>query len=247
MQVQIISKENGSNSVINEIVEKILLSENSIVLIDTKIEDIDKIDYLNNQAVITLKNGEKIIVDNFNVEESSLVFRNEQSELFIYDFNSVSYNPLSNIELLLNDSGNFLIDLWPWAAGAVAIGALAGAGGGSSGKSQTNIAHEEAKNVADAESAIVDAIDTTEAAKTNPTEETIAAAEDAINVAEEAIAKVTDADKQAELVADLKDAQDNLAEAIEAKNVADANSAIADAIDAAEEAKVDPTEANIDA
>ncbi|MCO8066283.1 Ig-like domain-containing protein [Acinetobacter schindleri] len=124
MQVQVIAKENGSNNLIKNYLHKIELTDSSIVLIDVKVEDIEKIEYINNQAVITLKNGEKIIVDNFNVEESSLVFRNEQSELFLFDFETVSYDPLSEIELLLNGSQSSLIDLWPWVAGAVAVGIL---------------------------------------------------------------------------------------------------------------------------
>jgi len=44
---------------IKNYLHKIKLTDSSIVLIDVKVEDIEKIEYLNNQAVITLKNGEK--------------------------------------------------------------------------------------------------------------------------------------------------------------------------------------------
>ncbi len=71
----------------------------------------------------------------------------------------------------------------------------------------------EAGKIATANSAIADAIDAAEEAKVDPAKDNITAAEEAINAAEEAIAKVTDADKQAELTADLKEAQDNLVEA----------------------------------
>ncbi|MFV5310960.1 Ig-like domain-containing protein [Acinetobacter schindleri] len=135
MQVQVIAKENGSNSLIKNYLHKIKLTDSSIVLIDVKVEDIEKIEYLNNQAVITLKNGEKIAVDNFNIEESSLVFRNEQAELFLFDFKTVTYNPIDKIEpLLYGQSESSFVSVWPFVGLALGgIGLIAGAAGGSGG------------------------------------------------------------------------------------------------------------------
>ena len=135
MQVQVVAKENGSNSLIKNYLHKIKLTDSSIVLIDVKVEDIEKIEYLNNQAVITLKNGEKIAVDNFNIEESSLVFRNEQTELFLFDFKTVTYNPIDKIEpLLYGQSESSFVSVWPFVGLALGgIGLIAGAAGGSGG------------------------------------------------------------------------------------------------------------------
>ena len=59
MQVQVISKSNGSNNLIKNYLQKIELADSSIVLMDVKVEDIEKIEYINNQAVITLKMAKK--------------------------------------------------------------------------------------------------------------------------------------------------------------------------------------------
>ncbi|WP_347456806.1 BapA/Bap/LapF family large adhesin [Acinetobacter thermotolerans] len=137
MQVQVISKAGGSNKLIKEYIEAIQLKEESVVLIDVKIEDIEKIEYLDNKAIITLKNGEQIVIDNFNIEESSLVFRNENSELFLFDFETISYNPIDKIEpLLYGHSSSSFISIWPIAGLALGgIGLVAGAAGGSSSSS----------------------------------------------------------------------------------------------------------------
>uniref|UniRef100_UPI001FD61E59 BapA/Bap/LapF family prefix-like domain-containing protein n=1 Tax=Acinetobacter sp. F-1 TaxID=1796981 RepID=UPI001FD61E59 len=130
MQVQVISKVEGSNQLIKEYLGKISLNKGSVVLVDIRIEDIEKIEYLNNQAAITLKNGEKILIENFDKEESSLVFRNENSELYLFDFETISYNPIDKIEPLLYptsevDKGALFI--WPiaLASGAGIIAAVA--------------------------------------------------------------------------------------------------------------------------
>ncbi|WP_347473804.1 Ig-like domain-containing protein [Acinetobacter thermotolerans] len=140
MQVQVISKAGGSNKLIKEYIEAIQLKEESVVLIDVKIEDIEKIEYLDNKAIITLKNGEQIVIDNFNIEESSLVFRNENSELFLFDFETISYNPIDKIEpLLYGHSESSFISVWP-IVGTVGVSGLMAAaiGGSSSSSSETN-------------------------------------------------------------------------------------------------------------
>ncbi|WP_347455732.1 BapA/Bap/LapF family large adhesin [Acinetobacter thermotolerans] len=133
MQVQVISKAGGSNKLIKEYIEAIQIKEESVVLIDVKIEDIEKIEYLDNKAIITLKNGEQIVIDNFNIEESSLVFRNENSELFLFDSETITYNPIDKIEpLLYGHSSSSFISVWPIAGtvvGAVGLAAVGGSGG----------------------------------------------------------------------------------------------------------------------
>ena len=169
MQVQVIAKENGSNSLIKNYLHKIKLTDSSIVLIDVKVEDIEKIEYLNNQAVITLKNGEKIAVDNFNIEESSLVFRNEQAEFFLFDFKTVTYNPIDKIEpLLYGQSESLFVSVWPFVSlGAAGIGVIAGAaggGGGSSGSKDNN------GDIDPTEQAILDALAAVEKAEASHAE-----------------------------------------------------------------------------
>ncbi|MCK8641097.1 Ig-like domain-containing protein [Acinetobacter schindleri] len=45
--------------------------------------------------------------------------------MFLFNFDSVSYNPLNELEsLLYKGSENFFLDLLPWGAGAVAVGIL---------------------------------------------------------------------------------------------------------------------------
>ncbi|MGN9714564.1 BapA/Bap/LapF family prefix-like domain-containing protein, partial [Acinetobacter variabilis] len=128
MQVQVISKAGGNNQLIKEYLEKIELNKDSVVLVDVKVEDIEKIEYINNQAVITLKSGEIIVVNQFNPEKSSLVFRNEQSEMFLFDFETLDYNPIDKIEpLLYGHSESAFINIWPIAGlGIAGIGLIAG-------------------------------------------------------------------------------------------------------------------------
>ncbi|MFV5525462.1 BapA prefix-like domain-containing protein, partial [Acinetobacter variabilis] len=128
MQVQVISKAGGNNQLIKEYLEKIELNKDSVVLVDVKVEDIEKIEYINNQAVITLKSGEIILVNQFNPKKSSLIFRNEQSEMFLYDFETLDYNPIDKIEpLLYGHSESAFINIWPIAGlGIAGIGLIAG-------------------------------------------------------------------------------------------------------------------------
>ncbi|MFC3508082.1 BapA prefix-like domain-containing protein, partial [Acinetobacter pseudolwoffii] len=158
MQVQVISKVDGSNQLVKEYLEKIVLTKDSIVLVDIKIEDIEKIEYLSNQAVITLKNGEKIVVDNFDEAESSLVFRNEKSELYLFDFETISYNPIDKIEpLLYGQSESTFISVWPFVGLALSgIGLIAAGSSGSSSSSENNdsIVDEVVTQIAVTEAAV---------------------------------------------------------------------------------------------
>ncbi|ATO20794.1 hypothetical protein BS636_14445 [Acinetobacter sp. LoGeW2-3] len=235
MQVQVISKENGSNNLIKNYSQKIELNNNSVVLIDVKVEDIEKIEYLNNQAVITLKNGEKIAVDNFNIEESSLVFRNEQAELFLFDFKTITYNPIDKIEpLLYGQSESSFVSVWPWAAGAAVIGGLAIAAG-SSGSSSGSNSHYENNNLSELEKAKTDLADTITKALTDAEDFDGQAEIDAlkaVNAAKDALVTATN-------VVALEEAQAALEAAIAGLTTSEtaedgAEDALADAITAAE-------------
>ena len=68
MQIQVILKADGNNQLIKEYLEAIQLKNDSVILVDVKVEDIEKIEYLDNKAIITLRNGEQIVIDNFKVE-----------------------------------------------------------------------------------------------------------------------------------------------------------------------------------
>ncbi|WP_104501047.1 BapA/Bap/LapF family large adhesin [Acinetobacter indicus] len=137
MQIQMISKSTWDTQVVTKELKNLSLSESTVVLIDIRVENIEKIDYSHNKVIIFLNNGEQIIIENFNSEESSLVFRNENSELFLFDFETISYNPIDKIEpLLYGHSSSSFISIWP-IAGLVlgGIGLVAGAAGGSGSSS----------------------------------------------------------------------------------------------------------------
>ncbi|WP_411687958.1 BapA/Bap/LapF family large adhesin [Acinetobacter indicus] len=137
MQIQMISKSTWDTQVVTKELKNLSLSESTVVLIDIRVENIEKIDYSHNKVIIFLNNGEQIIIENFNSEESSLLFRGEQSELFLFDFETISYNPIDKIEpLLYGHSSSSFISIWPIAGLALGgIGLVAGAAGGSSSSS----------------------------------------------------------------------------------------------------------------
>ncbi|MEQ1370542.1 SwmB domain-containing protein, partial [Acinetobacter schindleri] len=140
--IDILAKNNGQ--IIQSLnADSVILNQNSVVKIGVKIEDVANILREGNAAVITLKNGEKIVVENYfdpAVNESLLVFEGDNGELYWAEFTdssgqmleTIKYHPFQE-ELL---SAGSLEGLLPWIGGAVAIGGIAAAassGGGSSG------------------------------------------------------------------------------------------------------------------
>ncbi|MDO6646453.1 BapA/Bap/LapF family prefix-like domain-containing protein, partial [Acinetobacter guillouiae] len=115
--IKVISKETHNTLMeINE--SKVSLSEASVVVLKINKEDVLKIEQSGNSAIITLKNGEHIVIENFfnntNYQtENSLVFEDDQHKLLWVQFSdangalldNITYGYIENIEpLLYHDS-----------------------------------------------------------------------------------------------------------------------------------------------
>ena len=74
MQIQTISKSDWITTLSDG--HKLVLDNKSVVLIDVDLDEIEKIEILDNKLIITLLNGEVVTVDNFDVSQSDLVIRN---------------------------------------------------------------------------------------------------------------------------------------------------------------------------
>ncbi|WP_434279225.1 Ig-like domain-containing protein [Acinetobacter sp. CE-15] len=111
--IKVISKE--THDVLMEVNEsKISLSEASVVILKMNKDDVLKIEQNGNNAIITLKSGEQVIIENFfnnvNYEtENSLVFEDDQHKLLWVQFSdangalldNITYSYIENIEPLL--------------------------------------------------------------------------------------------------------------------------------------------------
>ena len=146
--ISVISKE--SQQVLENVnSSKVGLNENSVVVVQVSKDDVVSITRENNNALITLRNGEVIVVENyFNAEfaDNSLVFQDDSGQLYWVKFTStdgtiaetILYYPIEEIEPLLY-SDNFVGGILPWLVGAgvagIAAAAAAGGGGGGDGGS----------------------------------------------------------------------------------------------------------------
>ena len=152
-QLSVISKESHQTLQSGES-SQIKLNENSVVLVNVPKEQVASVVRQGNAAVITLKNGEVIVIDDFfKFSDNQIVFTSESGELYWVEFTNqenvieaLKYNLVNdqNIGPLLYDDG---YGFWPWALGAVAIGGIAaagGSGGGSSGGDSPNWSQVEA-------------------------------------------------------------------------------------------------------
>ncbi|UUS56824.1 MULTISPECIES: BapA/Bap/LapF family large adhesin [unclassified Acinetobacter] len=158
-QISVISKE--SHKVLDQVESnQIGLIENSVIVVKIRKEDVASITKNGADAIITLKNGEVITVQNYFSEatpDNSLVFEDEDGTLYWAKFTTVNgdiadviqYQPLDEIEpLLYNDSLTGVI--LPWitgAAGAGLLGAAIGGGSDSSGGSKDTTKPEAPKDV----------------------------------------------------------------------------------------------------
>lgn len=137
--MQVISKT--THKVILETeVTHIRLSENSVVVLDLSRDEIESILREGTSAIIVLKNGEKIIIENFFAENSDHeIVLKEDIRLYHAEFTTdgqfIRYDLLNDIEPLLYSDP--LKAALPWIGGALGVGALAAAigGGGGGGKS----------------------------------------------------------------------------------------------------------------
>ena len=198
--IDILAKNNGQ--IIQSLnTNSVVLNQNSVVKIGVKIEDVANILREGNAAVITLKNGKKIVVENYfdpAVNESLLVFEGNNGELYWAEFTDssgqlldvVKYNPITEEALL----GGGATDLLPWIGGALAVGGIAAAVGGSGGSSSSkdstpvNPMENAERLVSQAEAEYNNALEILEQAQQDGliTPEEQQAVQDAINTAEEA-------------------------------------------------------------
>ena len=139
--IKILSVKNGEviQNIDNNIVK---LTQNSVIQISANIDEVATITRQGNSAVIRLKNGESIIIENYfdyPVNANRIVFENE-GKLYWAEFtdqngemlNTILYHPLTEGTV---ESANMAAGILPWLGGALAIGAIAAAAGsgGSSG------------------------------------------------------------------------------------------------------------------
>uniref|UniRef100_UPI0013A708AC Ig-like domain-containing protein n=1 Tax=Acinetobacter sp. MB5 TaxID=2069438 RepID=UPI0013A708AC len=160
--IQIISKE--SHKVLETINSNhVSVTQNSVVVVDVRQQDVATITRDGNSAVITLKNGDQIVIQNFyntNTPDNSLVFRDDNHELLVIEHSAtseVSYLPIESIDpLLYTDSANAVAGaagLSAWgigaglAAGVVAAAASGGSSSGSSGVKDTTAPDAPTVNV----------------------------------------------------------------------------------------------------
>ena len=150
-KISIISKtsHNILNSYEATSFDKISLTENSVVEFFASKEDVANIQREGNSAIVTFKNGEKIILENYfdtaNKSDNSIVFIDESGSIYWAKFtdlngnitDSINYYQLENIEPLLYEDHDFAGAIWPWLGGAALVGGIAAAvsssGGGGSG------------------------------------------------------------------------------------------------------------------
>ncbi|RKG29927.1 Ig-like domain-containing protein, partial [Acinetobacter tianfuensis] len=135
-QISVISKE--SHQVLEQVdANRVGLTQNSVVVIKVPKEDVASITKDGNNAVITLKSGETIVIENYFANENSdnsLVFEGEDGGLFWAKFTDangaiadvIQYQPLENVEPLLYKDSLVGVIL-PWALGAAGAGAVGAA------------------------------------------------------------------------------------------------------------------------
>ena len=144
--IKILSVKNGEviQNIDNNIVK---LTQNSVIQISANIDEVATITRQGNSAVIRLKNGESIIIENYfdyPVNANRIVFENE-GKLYWAEFtdqngemlNTILYHPLTEGTV---ESANMAAGILPWLGGALAIGAIAaaaGSGGSSGGDSDS--------------------------------------------------------------------------------------------------------------
>ena len=144
--IKILSAENGEvlQNIDNNIVK---LTQNSVIQVNADIDEVVTITRQGNSAVIQLKNGESIIIENYfdyPVDANRIVFENE-GKLYWAEFtdqngemlDTILYHPLTEDTV---ESTNMAAGILPWLGGALAIGAIAaaaGSGGSSGGDSDS--------------------------------------------------------------------------------------------------------------
>ena len=132
IKIEVLSKDNGSIIDVTQS-NNIHLVKESIVKIDIDYNDVASITRQGDAAIITLKSGEIITVDNFftmPVNSNYLVFEHD-NKLYWAEFTDaqgnvftdlIRYHPLDSSLVGATGGGGVFAGIWPWALGAVAIG-----------------------------------------------------------------------------------------------------------------------------
>ncbi|RZG63738.1 BapA prefix-like domain-containing protein, partial [Acinetobacter bouvetii] len=140
--IQVVSKQ--SHKVLDKTLDnKVLLTENSVVKINVDKELVESITRDGNSAVVKLKNGETIVIENFfngSIDANSIVLEGKDG-LYWVQFTdaagnvtpSIVYNPLNEITPLLYDETASSIQ--PWLIGAGVVGGAAAIAANSSSSS----------------------------------------------------------------------------------------------------------------
>jgi uncharacterized repeat protein (TIGR02059 family) len=132
IKIEVLSKDNGSIIDVTQS-NNIHLVKESIVKIDIDYNDVASITRQGDAAIITLKSGEIITVDNFftmPVNSNYFVFEHD-NKLYWAEFTDaqgnvftdlIRYHPLDSSLVGATGGGGVFAGIWPWALGAVAIG-----------------------------------------------------------------------------------------------------------------------------
>lgn len=149
--IDIISKVSG------ELIESansntVVLNQNSIVKINLSYEDVANFSKEGNSAVITLKNGEKIIIESYfdDAQGSHEIVFDDGIKSYWAEFtdaanniaSTIKYHPLTSLEALIaGGSLTALSGALPWVVGAITIGgaiAIVNDNGSSSNSDQND-------------------------------------------------------------------------------------------------------------
>ncbi len=149
--IQIIAKD-GQQVLLNATSNQVAVSVPSVVQIQADINNVAQIKRVGNNAIVILKDGEKIVIENFftvSATSNALVFQSPANQLTWVQFTknsssaqTVYYENIDSIQSLLDSS--FLPHIEPWGyvlggvalAGGVAV-ALSSSGGDSNSSGNT--------------------------------------------------------------------------------------------------------------
>ena len=120
-------------------VKEINLTENSVVVIDIPKEDVAKFAREGNSAIIVLKTGEIIVIQNYfnndNTVDNNIVFDDDSGQLFWAEFtdsngvitDTIKYHLIDDVDPLLYHDNDMVAMLLPWVGGGATLGALGAA------------------------------------------------------------------------------------------------------------------------
>ncbi|ATO20730.1 cell wall protein [Acinetobacter sp. LoGeW2-3] len=132
-EIQIINKETKAIKQLQA--DTIRLDQGSIVKIKASKSDIAQLSQEGTNLIVVLRNGEKLIIENFyplypEILPSNLVIEDSSGTLYWFDTITKQYKQISKIEELY-PSSSFLGENWEWITlGTLLIGGLASVDGG---------------------------------------------------------------------------------------------------------------------